>query len=197
MLKITGGKYRGRLLKIPPNIRPTSNKVREALYNIIGERVFQAIFLELFAGSGIVGIEALSRGAKKVVFIEKNRNVARTIEENLKIINNLEKAEIIVGDVLNGLKKLSKNKEKFDIIFLDPPYKEKLLTISTLEFISSIDIFKKNCIIIVEHYKKISLPEQVGILKKVKIYKYGDTQLLFYNLNKEKNNENSHMSWKF
>lgn len=197
MLKITGGKYRGRLLKIPPNIRPTSNKVREALYNIVGERVFQAIFLELFAGSGIVGIEALSRGAKKVVFIEKNRNVARTIEENLKIINNLEKAEIIVGDVLNGLKKLSKNKEKFDIIFLDPPYKEKLLTISTLEFISSIDIFKKNCIIIVEHYKKISLPEQVGILKKVKIYKYGDTQLLFYNLNKEKNNENSHMSWKF
>jgi 16S rRNA (guanine(966)-N(2))-methyltransferase RsmD len=185
MLKITGGIYKGKFLKFPKNIRVTSSKVREGLFNILNEKLFQAQFLEIFAGSGVVGIEALSRGVEKVIFIEKNRNVAKIIKENLKITNLKEKAEIIIADAIEGLKFLKNRKEKFDIVFLDPPYKKENLLISTLKFISSIDIFRKNCIIIIEHYKKIFLEEKIGILEKKKVYEYGDTLLSFYTVKKE------------
>lgn len=187
MLRIIGGIYKGRRLRFPKdrNIRLTSDKVRESLYNILRDRIKEANFLELFAGSGGIGIEALSRGAKKVVFIEKNRNAVRIIQENLKIINSESKAEIINFNIIEGLKILLNKKEKFDLIFLDPPYKNVKLLLDTLKFISTIDIFQKNCIIIIEHYKKISLPEKVEIFERYRNLKYGDSMLSFYKIIKE------------
>ena len=122
-MNIIGGMYKGRIIYMPKGagIRPTSNKVREALFNILGDKVPGAAVLDLFAGSGSLGLEALSRGAAKAVFIDNNTRCISTIKRNLEKLRAPSGVKITQLNVLQGIKKMS-DREKFDLIFLDPPY---------------------------------------------------------------------------
>ena len=123
-LRILGGQFKGRNLKSPKSspTRPTQGILRQAIFNICQEQISHANFLDLFAGSGAMGLEALSRGAKHSILVEQNRSAARTIQENIEILQVNDCSELLVMDVFRALKILSKRKEVFDIIYIDPPY---------------------------------------------------------------------------
>ncbi len=123
-MRITGGSCRGRVLKTlsGKEIRPTSDKVREALFNILGPRAAGAAVLDLFAGSGSLGLEALSRGAKRATFVEKDRRALAVIRQNVEKLNFEDRARLERFDVLSGSARLRRLDGPFDIVFLDPPY---------------------------------------------------------------------------
>jgi len=179
-MNIIGGVYRGRKIAMPRGvkIRPTSNKVREALFNILGNKVVDSVCLDLFAGSGSLGLEALSRGAAKCVFVDNNAKCVNTIRENLKKLGISDKAKIMQLIVAQAVTKLS-GKEKFDLIFIDPPYLKDWVK-KVLINIGGYDILKYSCIIVYEHHKKEFPPEILGGLVRFKQSKYGDTVLSFY-----------------
>lgn len=181
MIKIIAGKNKGNKLKFPKtlDIRPTSQKVREALFDIIGNGLIDAYFLDLFAGTGAVGIEALSRGAKKAVFIDKFSKCIGTIKENLQITKNELNADIYKDDYASGLKLLKQKNMVFDYIFIDPPYHERLGNIS-LEEINKSLLLKENSIVILQHHKKEDIQENVGHLKLYKKRTYGECTLSFF-----------------
>jgi len=176
-MRILTGKYRGRMIKMPPGIRPTQDKTRKALFDILAD-VSGESFLELFAGSGAVGIEALSRGANPVVFIERDKKCAQAIAKNLGSLNSVN-YRVIESDALKAVEILHKLGEKFDIIFLDPPYYRDTAK-KTLQTLSVYDILAANGFIIVQHFKKDNLPEALGVLALFRQSKYGDTLLSFY-----------------
>jgi len=185
-VRILAGYAKGRKLKgySRKDVRVTSGKVKGAFFNVIGPYLEEKKFLDLFAGSGSVGIEALSRGADYCVFIEKNVECVKIIYENLKIAGVSSPAKIFKMDVSRGLKKMKKDQLVFDYIFLDPPY-FKYLYIPILEKIAESNILKLNGIVIVEHHKSIFLPEAIKGLHKKQLKKYGDTWITFYNLQRE------------
>lgn len=180
-LRIVAGLLKGRKLKTAKGlrIRPTADKIKEALFNILGDRVFNSNFLDLFAGTGNVGIEAFSRGAQKVTFIDNNLASIRLIEENINLCNLADKSRIIKSDYFKAIKKLSKQNEKFDIIFADPPYNTALAK-NCLQYLEEIDIGISNCLIIVEHYHKKKLLSEVGKFRLIKQRNFGETILSFY-----------------
>jgi len=128
--------------------RPTTDRIKETLFNMIQSELYDCHFLDLFSGSGGIGIEALSRGAKKCVFIENNQNAVKCIEENLKFTNLTEKAQIIGRDVLSGIH-LLEGQEPFHFIFMDPPY-EQGVEKKVLEKLISSTILDKDTLIIIE-----------------------------------------------
>lgn len=123
-LKIIGGTFKGRVLKTPKQqtTRPTQSIVREALFNICQGRIEGASFLDLFAGSGAIGIEAMSRGAKRCTFIESDPNALRAIRENLSLLTLTSSTEVLPFPALRSLSLLQKRGERFDLIYADPPY---------------------------------------------------------------------------
>ena len=133
-MRIVAGKNKGNILKSPKDlsIRPTSQKVREALFDILRTDIEETFFLDLFAGTGAVGIEALSRGAKKVIFIDKEVKCIKIIKENLERTKNSQNAFVYKIDFLAGLKLLAKKNYLLDYIFLDPPYSKGLINITSL-----------------------------------------------------------------
>lgn len=174
-MRIISGSLKGRQLKFPKNIRPTTNKVRKAIFDSLADFTKGASVLELFAGSGAVGMEAFSYGAKSVVFVDKDISCLRLIESNLKSLD-IVNYEIHKKDSLECVGYLDR---KFDIIFLDPPYRQELAKKSLLT-ISAYDILAPQGILIIEHHKKEELPEYEGSLILFKQKRYGDTFLSFY-----------------
>lgn len=175
-------------MKVPrgTRIRPTSDKVRESLFNIIGpEFVKGARFLDLFAGCGAVGIEALSRGARFVSFVESNPRHVRAIRENIKICGVQQSADILCGESISVLNKLGIHKPSYDIIFADPPYDYPKLKILLSKIVLNVSIFDYG-FLIVEHSTKVSMPEKVHDIALYGIYTYGDTTLTVYRKTKEK-----------
>lgn len=162
-------------------VRPTADRVKEALFNIIGSRIPECFFLDLFAGTGNIGIEALSRGASSVVFVENNSKNIQFIKENLKITGLEKKARLICRDVPNALSLLGREGRKFDLIFLDPPYL-KDFEASTLAGIVFNALLKTDGKVIVESSKKGTLPRNVEGLEMIRQEKYGDTLLSFYQI---------------
>lgn len=160
-MRIISGKYKGRHLIVEINdkknvkikYRPTTDFLRETLFNILGEKIINASFVDIFAGCGSVGIEALSRGASDVSFIEINRNNVNVIKKNVKNINEKEKSNILFQDALGFLQNPDK---KYDIVFIDPPYFEDYEN-KAVELAFKSEIINKNGIIILQHHKKISL----------------------------------------
>lgn len=159
--------------------RPTSDKVKGSIFNIIAPIVFDKDVLDLFAGTGNLGIEALSRGSKSAVFVDKSRECSQIIKENLTHTKLSKRAEVIVMDVCSALGKLSQKGNKFDIIFLDPPYGKGFVK-ETLESIVSADVIKPDTLIIAEHDVEDVVPEDIGTLKNFRHQKYGDTIISFY-----------------
>jgi len=183
-MRIISGKYKGRTIKMPKGIRPTQDKVRKALFDILGN-IEGLSFLELFAGSGAVGLEALSQGAKEAVFVEKDRKCTEKIKENLSALGLVElpacrqAGRVIELDVFKAIEQLNNQGRKFDIIFLDPPYYQELAK-KALQTLSAYDILAPNGFVIIQHFKKDSLPEALGDLRLFKQAKYGDSVLSFY-----------------
>jgi len=180
-MRIVAGKNKGSILKSPKDlsVRPTSEKVREALFDILGTSVKETCFLDLFSGTGAVGIEALSRGAKKVIFIEKELKCINIIKENLRKTKNSQNAVVYKIDFLFGLKLLARKKYILDYIFLDPPYNRGLVNISLLE-IAKLPILRKNGLVIAQHYKKEKIMENLNNLKFYSQRRYGECYLSFY-----------------
>ena len=178
-MKILYGIAKGKKLLIPKGARPLSSSVKEALFEKIKDKIKKSRFLDLFAGSGNVGIEALSRGAWKVTFVDKSSKAVKVIRENLKNCGFLEFAEIIQSDAISIIRTLHNRQCKFDIIFAGPPYKSNF-AYEVLKEILNFPILDEDGILIIEHFKKYKLPEISGnlILKSKNIY--GDTILSFY-----------------
>ena len=180
-MRIIGGEFRGRRLKTLKSVkmRPTPMRVKEALFNILGNRVIGSSFLDLYAGSGQMGIEALSRGAEEVIFIDNHIASVRLIQENLGLVSSKKVSRIPRNNVLKSLDNLSKEKRRFDIIFLDPPYEGRLVK-NTLQALAKSDILKSTTLIITEHHKSLNLDKEIGSLERVRQQRYGDTILSFY-----------------
>lgn len=176
-MRVTGGTGRGKRLKAPPGlrVRPTSDKVKQALFNILGEKVTDAAFLDLFAGAGGIGIEALSRGAGRVVFVDDSRRSLEVIRENIEQTGLGDRAEVVASRAEAYLRR---TKERFDLLFLDPPYAEELKPL--LELISGAGVLKPEAIVLAEHFRKQPSPEKAGALTLYREAKYGDTILAFY-----------------
>lgn len=152
--------------------RPTTDRIKETLFNMISHEIADSYFLDLFSGSGAIGIEALSRGAKEAVFVEQNRNAMKCIRENLTFTKLIDRAEMFETDVLSALKRLE-GKKQFDYIFMDPPY-HQLLEKEVLQYLSSSTLLSEDGIIIVEGALNtdFSYVEGLGFaVLKEKIYK--------------------------
>jgi 16S rRNA (guanine966-N2)-methyltransferase len=165
-------------LKVPAGsrVRPTSDKVKQALFNILGERVEDALFLDLFAGAGGIGIEALSRGAARVVFVDVSRASLRVVEQNIAQTGLGERSQTVLSRVESFLKKPTGG--LYDIVFLDPPYADEMQPL--LELIAGAGIVKPDSLVIAEHVKKQPSPAGAGGLTLYREAKYGDTVLAFY-----------------
>lgn len=180
-MRIIAGKYKSRLIQMPKavKVRPTQDRVREAVFNILGKACAGAKVLDLYSGSGAFGIEALSRGADRVTFVDTDSRCIRTIKENLKSLNILHKMNVIKSDAIRAMGRLASSEESFDLVFLDPPY-YKGLTEKTLITINKYDIIRPSGIIVAEHSKKDEVPESVGRFRLVRQSTYGDTVISFY-----------------
>lgn len=177
-MQIISGSFRRRKLSFPKDIRPTQNKIRKAIFDCLGNFVRKSAVLELFAGSGAVGIEALSCGARKVHFVDSEASCLRLIESNLASLNVTSYA-LHKKDSLKAIDFLSAQGLRFDIIFLDPPYRQDLAKKSLLK-ISVCDIFTISGIAVLEHHHKEELPKREGSLILFKQKRYGDKVLSFY-----------------
>ena len=176
-MRITGGTGRGRTLRVPAGeqVRPTSDKVKQALFNILGDRVPGSVFLDLFAGAGGIGIEALSRGAARAVFVDGFRESLDVVKQNIDLAGFADNAEAVLSKVEPFLKKRT---GPYDIVFLDPPYKMELLPL--LQLIAASTLLKPDAVVIAEHFKKQPSPERAGGLERYRESVYGDTVLAFY-----------------
>jgi 16S rRNA (guanine966-N2)-methyltransferase len=184
-MRVIAGQYRSRLLKSPKGLalRPTSDKLRETLFNVLGPQIADSHFIDLFAGAGAVGIEALSRGAAEVVFIENHPQATALIRKNLESLGIRSNATIHSSDALRGLQTLSSRRDphpKFDYVFLDPPYANTEDYQRVLGYLGSAEFLAPDAIIIAEHTHTFPLQESAGSLTRVRILKQGDAALTFY-----------------
>ena len=181
-MRVIAGSLKGRKLKTPKtNIRPLSDQAKEALFNILMNRIQDSIFLDVFAGSGSVGIEALSRGAKAAFFIEKDRKHVSIIKDNLSEFGLYDRAEVYSLEAVRALKILNSKGAKFDIIFLGAPYNSPVL-IDTLKLLGECDLLKPEGVIIAEHRFKQKVDSRFGGIIRFREEKYGDTMLGFFQL---------------
>jgi len=181
-MRITGGQVRGRLLASLRgwNIRPTSDRVREAIFNLIGQDVSGFKVLDLFAGTGCLGIEALSRGASRALFIDNSIQSIKLIKKNLARCGYESLGSVLKKDLTKGLpQKHLLIKQKFDLIFLDPPYEKRMIP-PLLGELSDRDILASPSIAVAECFKTEILPEVLGGLQMVSFRTYGETKISIY-----------------
>jgi 16S rRNA (guanine966-N2)-methyltransferase len=184
-MRIIAGTYRSRLLKSTKGLtlRPTSDYLRETLFNVLGPGISGSRFLDLFAGTGAVGIEAFSRGATQATFIENHAATAALIRNNLASLKIITGATVIASDVLRGLQTLEAKQsavQGFDYVFLDPPYAAAAEYTRVLEHLASSKIISPGAILIAEHRKTFDLPDAYGKLQRVRVLRQGDSALSFY-----------------
>lgn len=187
-MRIIAGKYRSRLLKSLNGdaLRPTSDRLRETLFNILGAAVAGSRFLDVFAGTGAVGIEALSRGAAEAIFIEHHVPAAKLIRRNFESLGITRGATILTADALVALEKLAARHTSATppvrFVFVDPPYAAHEDYARTLEFLGSntAPFLARDALIIFEHYHKFSLPEASGRITRTRLLKQGDAALSFF-----------------
>ncbi len=179
-MRIISGEYRGRKLETPKNndVRPTTDKVKEAMFSILMPYLEDARCLDLFAGTGGLGLEALSRGAAYCVFCDKDRSSLALVKENIKKCGAEAKSKVVQGDYMKALERAD---EKFDIIIIDPPYDSGIYE-KCLTSIEKLDLLSDEGIIIAEHEKNGVLPLSLGKYTKIKDKIYGKTILTLYGI---------------
>ena len=183
MLRVISGSCKGRKLKTVKGktTRPTADRMREALFNILALKIPDAVVLDLFAGTGALGIEALSRGAKYSVFIENDRHAVSTIKENILLCQMGDKSKTIQWDIVNNLACIASTGLLFDIVFMDPPYRKDIIP-ATIHNLVNTNTMKKSTDIIVEHAGEKELPRDIlgyGVVDK---RRYGNTAFSFLRL---------------
>ena len=174
-----GSKMKNRSKTGDKSLRPTTNKVREALFDILREEITEASFLDLYSGTGKIGLDALKQGAAGAVFVEVSKASCKGIGELARKFHLSQQVKIYAKKVLAFIEWAELNELAFDIIFLDPPYHTDEIE-AALSAIDRSTILRDNGTVIAEHFKKRELPEQLKALKKEKTYNYGDTVLTFY-----------------
>lgn len=185
-MRVIAGTYRSRILKSLKGLalRPTSDRLRETLFNILAPTISGSRFVDLFAGTGAIGIEALSRGTAEVVFIENHAPAATLIRRNLESLGINTGVTVLVSDALRGLAMLAARKNSgappFDIVFLDPPYAAAQDYSRVLEFLGTGDLLGPGGMVVAEHRRNFDLPEETGVLKRFRVLRQGDAALSFY-----------------
>lgn len=186
-MRIISGQCKGRRLKAVPGkaTRPTSDKMKETIFNWFGPYFSGGNCLDLYAGSGGIGLEALSRGMDFTIFVDHQKQAVETIKANLDLCKMAEHAEVYHNDSERALKAIGKRGLQFDFIFLDPPYKRQKLE-KLLEFIGTHSLLKDDGCVICEYDATAVLPEKVGTLSQTKKGDYGLTRLSMYTLTGKK-----------
>lgn len=179
-VRVISGSARGLKLNTPGDdrVRPTTDRVKESMFNIVQDWVYDSQVLDLFAGSGALGIEALSRGASQAVFCDNSLDSIKIIKSNIEKARVVDRSQIVSGDFKRCLRDMEAKNQSFDMIFVDPPYYEGLFE-EVLDTIRSCKILKKDGIVIVEHDAKRPIGQVEG-LEAYKEKKYGITMLTFY-----------------
>ena len=172
-MRVIGGEFRSRRLKSIPGLatRPTPDRLRETLFDILGGQIEGAVFLDAYAGTGAVGIEALSRGAARAVFIERSKNAAKVLRENLASLGLEGRALVVVAATLASI-----SEQRADIVFLDPPYEREGEYALALRLLSD----NPPRLVVVQHSVRFTLADSYGGLKRARVVKQGDNGLSFY-----------------
>ncbi len=174
-MRVIGGEFRSRKLKAPAgdSIRPTPDRLREALFNILAPRIAGQVFLDAYAGSGSVGIEALSRGARRAIFIEKSRAALRSLRDNIASLGIQERCEVHSESAATIITRFDA-----EIVFLDPPYPREMEYVRCLEALGA----HPKTLVLVQHASKFTthLAERYGALQRVRLVSQGDNSLSFY-----------------
>ncbi|MBD5069342.1 MAG: 16S rRNA (guanine(966)-N(2))-methyltransferase RsmD [Lactobacillus sp.] len=180
-MRIVAGEYGGRRLKAVPGMktRPTTDKVKEAMFNIIGPYLDGGEALDLFAGSGGLSIEAVSRGAEHATLIDRQYQAIKTIHENIAVTKNEEKFTVLKGDATKVINKLAQAGKKFSYVFLDPPYKKQQI-VAMLQKLVELDLLADGALIICETDHIADLPTDLAGFEFIKRATYGITELTFY-----------------
>ncbi len=187
-MRVIAGKFRSRHLQSLKglDLRPTSDRLRETLFNVLGDLVIGSRFIDAFAGTGAVGIEALSRGASEVVFIENHAPAVALIKKNIASLSIKEGVRILSIDAHRALEPLAQENSSVtavpQIVFLDPPYDHAADYDRVLSFLGSATLLCEGSLVIAEHRRNFALPEAVGNLQSVRVLRQGDATLSFYRL---------------
>ena len=191
-MRVIAGTYRSRRLNTLRGMamRPTSDRTRETLFNILSADVRDSVFVDLFAGSGAVGIEALSRGAQRTIFVEHFPAAVRLMRANLeslgiavmgaKVKAFAGAAEIIAADAIEGLEQLAARRARAEIVFADPPYADSAAYSAVLDWLGDSDVIAAGGRVIFEHSRRLALPAVAGMLERARLVEQGDTALSFY-----------------
>jgi len=179
-MRIISGTSKGRKLVTPrsQSLRPTSDRVKESIFNILQDEIVGKVVLDLFAGTGNLGIEALSRGAKKTIFVEKGRQALRLIQRNLTQFGLEERSEILPKDANRAIGILKQKGESFDLILMDPPYQKGLIQ-KTLMKLNSHQIYHKDSILVIEHNRREPLSTVMDGWNLIRQRRIGDTLISF------------------
>ncbi|MEE6131198.1 16S rRNA (guanine(966)-N(2))-methyltransferase RsmD [Priestia sp. GS2] len=173
-MRVVAGSCKGHSLKAVPghSTRPTTDKVKEAIFNMIGPFFEGGIALDLFGGSGGLGIEALSRGIDRAIFVDREGKAIQTIKSNLETCSLQEQAEVYRNDSERALKAIIKREIQFDLILLDPPYKAQKLK-ALIGTISEHKLLQASGVIVAEHANDVVLPDEINEFEKIKSENYG------------------------
>jgi len=180
-MRIIAGSARGRVLKSlkGPALRPTADRVRESLFSVLGERVVEARFLDLYAGAGAVGLEALSRGAAQATFVESHRPAGRVIEENARLCGFEGQVRVIIAPVARGLAMLRAEGVTFDLIFVDPPYGRGEVGAALARLGQWPEMLAEEGLLIVQRSRH-EVPGETGAFEEVRNLRYGETVVDIY-----------------
>jgi len=199
-MRVVAGIYRSRILKSLKGLalRPTSDRLRETLFNVLAPNIAGSRFVDLFAGTGAIGIEALSRGAAEVVFIENHAPAVTLIRRNLESLGIKTGATVLTVDALRGLAMLAARTNSgapaFDHVFLDPPYAAAEDYSRVLEFLGAADLLAPASLVVAEHRRNFDLPGEPGMLRRFRVLRQGDATLSFYRRHGEMGGETSSKS---
>jgi 16S rRNA (guanine966-N2)-methyltransferase len=180
-LRVVSGNYKGRQLKAVPGMttRPTTDKVKEAIFNMVGPYFNGGVALDLFAGSGGLGIEAISRGMEQCIFVDREAKAIQTIHKNLEVCHASDASEVYRNDAERALRAIIKREIKFDLIFLDPPYRQQKLK-ALIKLMSENNLLKQDGFIVAEHGSDIELPLEIDQFYQYKQEKYGMSSITIF-----------------
>jgi 16S rRNA (guanine966-N2)-methyltransferase len=180
-VRVIAGIAKGRRLQSVrgQRTRPTADRVKESLFSILGDKVTEGWFLDLYAGSGAIGIEALSRGASGAIFVENRRAAVAVIHTNLRQAGFTHLAEVYHGDVGRAIAILAKRELELGCIFMDPPYGQGQV-VESLMAIGQGGLAGENTLVIAEHGRGESIPDTIGTLRRIRVQRYGDTEISFF-----------------